>query len=290
MSKSRFRWNQFGNLTTAVELEEYLQREYEHGGYYHYTSLENIDKILASKTFWISNVQGFNDKAEIELFGEKQKNCYATCFSTGRNENLPLWYMYSGIDGKGGRIRLTKDKIRKMVCHGKYYLSTNKTDLNLLDLTGGNSIITFKDIVYFEKENEEKKNNHIDLKYNTMTNYGNVSTKEFEKYKKKNIGFYKYLIWYYEKETRLLVELKGEALDYIKKHPIKDKEERYVVKLSFGELEDVAKAIRIDLGPEITDVKTAVQDYQTINEYIFKTSNVSLSKYSGQVEMKLSRK
>ena len=36
MSKSTIEWNDFGKLKSANELTEYLQREYEHGGYYHY--------------------------------------------------------------------------------------------------------------------------------------------------------------------------------------------------------------------------------------------------------------
>jgi len=50
----------------------------------------------------------------------------------------------------------------------------------------------------------------VDLKYDTMTNHGNVSVEEYEKYKNHHLGFNKSLIWYYEK-TRLLIKLIGDV-------------------------------------------------------------------------------
>ena len=46
-------------------------------------------------------------------FDEPKCN-YSLCFSTGVNENLALWYLYSGMNGKGGRIRFTSNKVKKV--------------------------------------------------------------------------------------------------------------------------------------------------------------------------------
>ena len=66
--------------------------------------------------------------------------------------------------------------------------------------------VAFQNVMYYG----ENQHNGIDLKYNTMTNHA-IPKAEWEQYKEKHIGFCKDLIWYYEKETRLVVELIGEA-------------------------------------------------------------------------------
>lgn len=292
MSKSSIAWNKFGTLKNALDLEEYMQREYEHSGYYHYTTLQSIDNILGSKAFWLSSVQGFNDKKEIEFFGENANKYFSLCFSTGVNENLALWYLYSGVEGKGGRIKLTRTRIQKLIENSKYYLATDKRDLDEpielfepfkpFELTEKRYEYKFKDVIYF-KDGEKR----VDLKYNTMTNY-NISKDEFEKYKDENLGFYKYLIWYYEKETRLLVKLKGDAENYVKKHPLTGNE-HYIVKMSFGDLNDVIKSLKIDLGPEFDDIEK-IKEYKNIYNFLMNTSNVSKSDYSGQIKMNLKNK
>lgn len=286
MSKSSIAWNKFGTLKNALGLEKYMQREYEHSGYYHYTTLQSIDNILGSKTFWLSSVQGFNDKKEIEFFGENANKYFSLCFSTGVNENLALWYLYSGVEGKGGRIKLTRTRIQKLIENSRYCLAIKKKDsdelIELFELTEKDYEYKFKDVIYF-KDGEK----HVNLKYNTMTNY-NISKDEFEKYKDENLGFYKYLIWYYEKETRLLVELKGKAEEHVKKHSLTGNE-HYIVKMSFGDLNDVIKSLKIDLGPEFDDIEK-IKEYKNIYNFLMNTSNVSKSDYSGQIKMNLKNK
>ena len=185
MSKSSIAWNEFGTLKNALGLEKYMQREYEHVGYYHYTTLQSIDNILGSKAFWLSSVQGFNDKKEIEFFGENANKYFSLCFSTGVNENLALWYLYSGVEGKGGRIKLTKTGIQKLIENSRYCLAIKKKDsdelIELFELTEKDYEYKFKDVIYF-KDGEKR----VNLKYNTMTNY-NISKDEFEKYKDKTM-------------------------------------------------------------------------------------------------------
>ena len=74
-------WNQFGDLRTCAHLEEYLQgQEYRHGGYFHYTRLDTVDKILSGKTFWLSNVGGFNDMFDQQQFSKKMQFFFSLCF------------------------------------------------------------------------------------------------------------------------------------------------------------------------------------------------------------------
>lgn len=285
MSKSTIAWNRFGKLKSANELSEYLQREYEHGGYFHYTSLYTIDSILKNKTLWVSPVARLNDNLEKEQFGNDMDLYFSLCFSTGIHENLPLWYLYSGIDGQGGKLSLTKSKVSKLIKNGHYSLSTNNSNVHILDLTDDNFEIYFKDILYSAPKKGTK---YIDLKYNTMTNHDRITSSEFEHFKKLYGPFIKSLIWFYEKETRLLVKLKGNAAEYIRNHPLpSESNEYYVVKLSFSDIPDVVKSIKIGFAPEIDKLEETILKYENIRTFVYENSKVSLSDYQGQIKMSL---
>ena len=115
MSNYKIKWNQFSKIKTIDELTGYMHREYNHSNFFHYTKLCVIDSILEKNQIWASCVNGVNDLKDKIQFGDKvtQREYYTLCFSTGVHENLPLWYLYSGKDGKGGRIRFTSKMVKK---------------------------------------------------------------------------------------------------------------------------------------------------------------------------------
>lgn len=167
--KDKWNFNQFGELSSIEHLNEYLVREYRHTEYVHYTKLGVLDSILKSKSFWVSPVTEFNDKKDTEQFDEGRRY-YSLCFSTGTNENLALWYLYSGMDGKGAAISFDKKQIKKVVETTEYLLyecdNDKKPIRKICALNKENSEIKFKDVLYFKNERNEK----MFLKYNTMTN------------------------------------------------------------------------------------------------------------------------
>ena len=119
----KWKWNQFGELRTCHDLNTYLlNREYQHSNYFHYTKLDVVNSILKNREFWLSNVSEFNDTLDTEQFGPNPVPYFSLCFSTGIHENLPLWYLYSGVDGRGARIQATKSSIKKLVQNGSYAL------------------------------------------------------------------------------------------------------------------------------------------------------------------------
>ena len=284
---SEYKYSQFGTLKTTIELEEYMQRAYTHSGYYHYTTLNNINSILESKEFWLSSVTRFNDTVDTSAFGEDADLFFSLSFSTGVNENMPLWYLYSGTDGKGGRIRVPKSQICKLVREGRYYLSTNTTSICLKELNDTNSELMFKDVIYYKER--IGTNPCVDLKYNNLTNYSQISLDDFNLYKEKNKGFCKYIIWYYEKETRLVIKLKGDAKEYVENNKL-GKDENYVVKLSYEMIPKLKQSIKIDLAPEVTDIHRSIEGMDAIKSHIIETSNISKSMYSGQINMRLNRR
>lgn len=287
-SKQNIAWGQFGRISTNAELETYLAgREYGHGDYCHYTRLSIINSILEKKRFWMGCVSGFNDNLDSDQFGEEKKLYYSLCFSTGTNENLALWYLYSGMNGHGGRLRFTKSTIRDLINTASFSLwectregQQLKPVKEICTLERGTDIqLSFKDIIYSKTTGSE---NSVDLKYNTMTNH--IMTRdEFDQYKANNIGFNKGLIWYYEKETRLLAKIIGKTADIVQ-----NSSGEYVVMLTFDE--KMYKKIKLDFAPEVNDISEVIGDYKEIQNYIYATSHAKLSAYKGTLKMDLCKK
>lgn len=281
-------WNQFGKLQSCKDLEEYLiDREYQHSKYFHYTDLNAVDGILKNKGFWLSNVSRFNDTMDTEQFGAGPQPFFSLCFSTGIHENLPLWYLYSGVDGRGARIQLTSVGIRDLIQNGSFSLcrinGDHKADQIMLLKRGETMELTFRDVIYAHLQDKEGK---YALKYNTMTNY-QFTAKEFESYRSQHAGFCKGLIWFYEKETRLLVRLKGIAEAEWKQRIKTNPEDDLRVVLSFDK--SLYKRIKITLAPNISgeDIEPALKGKDGIVEFLKQTSFIQPSQYAGTVKMGL---
>lgn len=276
-------WKYFPYLKNANELEEYFNARISgHKEFFHYTTLKAINSILQNKYFCVSSVDRFNDKKDREQFGDsdEQKKYYSLCFTSGVNENLSLWYLYSGINGKGGRIGFTYNKLIKMIKECRFYLTEydyfnhipcgNKRLLKREDMQ-----IDFRDVLYSRNDANRE---YASLKYNTMTNYGNMPVTELNSYKTKHIGFNKPVIWYYEKESRLLIKLIGEAEKRIK--PKKS----YAV---LWELSDMyLKCMKIMCAPELTE-ESELKGYEAIEKFKMNTSRIEFSKNAGDVEMNI---
>lgn len=79
-------------------LESVLEnKEYSHGEYCHYTTLDTINKIIKGKSFMLGSANGFNDDCDKNQF-ENPKQSFALCFATGVSENLPMWQIYAGCN------------------------------------------------------------------------------------------------------------------------------------------------------------------------------------------------
>lgn len=198
------------------------------------------------------------------------------------------------------RISLTKAQVKKLIEESTYRLyelrkkAPEKTtegaskdasdeeplECMVMELERNKTMkVTFQDVMYYG----ENKHNGIDLKYNTMTNHA-MPKEEWKQYKEKHIGFCKDLIWYYEKETRLVVELIGEAKRKIE--PDKD----YVVVLKFSE--EVKRKLQLMFAPETgkADIDKIIDENAEIKQFVLNTSRVKLSDHAGKVKMNLCRK
>lgn len=288
MQANQWKWNQFGMLRTCQALNDYMSgREYGHTKYFHYTKLDVADSILKNRGFWLSNVSGFNDAKDIEQFGTRPVPFFSLCFSTGVNENLPMWYLYSGIDGKGARLQFTKLGIRELVegCRYSLWLFDGIRKVReIMPLENGKTMdIYFGDVIYAQEPTNEF---YCKLKYNTMTNY-QIPAIEYEKYREEHRGFQKGLIWYYEKETRLLIRLKGRAEEQWQQMlPLEEGKSIRIV-ASFDE--HLYKKIKVTLAPNITvqEMAAILDGKEEIYKLWTKSSFVQPSQYAGTVKMHL---
>ncbi len=276
-------WRKFPQLRTSEDFTCYFEgRAYHHTNYFHYTSLSTINSILTSNELWLGCLSTFNDTKEREAV-EDARNYYALCFSVGANENLPLWYLYSGIDGRGARIGIAPKIIRKLLKEATFVLKEKLSKKEVLDLAlEEGKTLKFQDVIYWK----DAKNGKVDLRYSTLMNYGNVSKKDFDDFRCKYQGFSKGLIWYYEKEARLLVKLPDEAVELINKEENKAKE--YVVALKFSE--KIRKSFKICLAPNIDRKELlTMKDCEKIIEFIIDSSRVDDSIYKGTIDFDFCR-
>ena len=102
----------FKELVSAQDYQQFFfdpGRANHHTFYYHYTTLTSVDNILKENGFRLLNLaETSNDEGEKQHSADEGDVLFSVCFATGTSENLPMWYLYSGPDGKGGRLGLSK--------------------------------------------------------------------------------------------------------------------------------------------------------------------------------------
>ena len=76
-------------------------------GFWHYTSENGANGILNEKMFRINNLSKMNDKNEEKLYGENKDCIFVLSFVNSDTEKIPMWYLYSGITGKGISLKVT---------------------------------------------------------------------------------------------------------------------------------------------------------------------------------------
>ncbi len=240
--------------------------------------LGNYRKIVETGELWLSSPKGFNDAID------RKSGDYGTftfCFSTGTAENLALWYLYSGVDGKGGRIRFTKNNVKRLKTACRLFLC-EKGEVcseNGIELEQGRDVeVDVRDVVYIDVN--DKKN--CVIRYNNETNcklpYG-----EYDVIKKSKKFFLKKTMWYHEKETRLVAELTREGRKLLKPNT------EYVIVLKLPN--NLRNKIKIEFAPECRrDSMEFLDKKPNIKAYMESTDNVNFSKFSGEVEMKLLEK
>lgn len=202
----------FKEMNSAEDINQLLSsKALNHTYYYHYSNIEGIEGILSGKTIWVSSMCFSNDATEHNRFGDDTYRYFQLCFSTGTTENLPLWFLYSGKNGRGMRITFPKKVINKLFLEDDIDIALVNVDTKerIKLIPDKNCKVYFKDVLYRKSEGKKYR-----LKYNTKVN-NEFPAEEMDKVYAENKGFVKEIIWFYEKETRLLVEVSEDIIDKV---------------------------------------------------------------------------
>lgn len=252
-----------------------------HTEYFHYTTLKNADSILNTKKLWLSPLsESANDLVEKEVYKSSGQQCFSACFSTGTSENLPLWYLYSGVDGQGVRIGLKKNSFSRLLKNANFLLSEYDSDNrcligNPMQLKCEDFKLVCRDILYVG--NDSKNKNAFRSKYNGQT-INNLHESEMDKIYHDYAKFIKGLIWFYEKETRIQVEIINDKL--------LDASKQYVVLL---DLNDVFQDISVRFAPEFEEITDNLLEANK-GLKTWTLAKIQKSEFSGQIKMNLKEK
>ncbi len=265
----------FCSLRTLNDLIDFFQgRANKHGKkYFHYTSVWAANKILTEGLLVFSS-DGFNDKTD----HDDKNNELCFCLATGDEENLPMWYFYAGVDGCGCRIKFTATKIRKIMDESEYILCIVNNNRQVVKEVatlqkGKNLKVDFRDVLYYKIVG-----NVVILKYNNRV-INDFPLEEFNISEIEKHVALKSLIWYYEKETRIIFTLTGQF-----------PKEKYAIRIKTPE--KFFNDINITFAPEVDETKFDEyrEAYPKINELFLKTSKVKFSQYKGTVKMDFLKK
>lgn len=203
----------------------------------HYTTLDSADKILKDNCFWMSKISETNDKNERKRY-QNESDTFLLCFCCSKTEQIPMWYLYSGINGKGVRLRFTAAKMRDFIRGIKtvnpIYLSENDNSENEhQELTIDEDFQLEYGWVYYQKYKNKET-----VKYrNSLYVINDVNKFEEGTGSSGKNFFIKDYEWNYEKEFRIIIKLKdSEKLKNLKKPPdkIEIKLDQKMIKLMFG--------------------------------------------------------
>lgn len=215
--------------------------------FWHYTSLYAVNEILKGKEFRISNINGMNDNEEKRIHEDNLNNTFCLCFCNSNTEKIPLWYLYSGISGRGAAIGLTPATMTSLISSVdciKAYKDKNCKDNDILEK--GKDFDIEYGWVYYRKG---KRKSQILYK---MKWYSLNDCKNFEK----DNYFIKSYPWEYEKEFRIIIH---------------NKTSKRYEKLGIN-IENIYEKLKLKLAPELSseDGLSLIEQYEEIKNFSLK--------------------
>lgn len=191
--------------------------------FWHYTKLDTVDKILEGGELHLSCMSETNDTGEMKL--HKDADMFnIICLCNSDSEKIPMWYLYSGVEGKGASIGFTPSTLMELIRS----IKTAKTD-------GGEEWEAGKDFdlmcgwVYYRKKEAPSQ-----VKYKGKW----YSVSDSDEFAKDNY-FVKDYPWEYEKEFRIIAI---------------NRTEKSASKVRIKIPDSVMKKLKIRLAPEMNDM------------------------------------
>ena len=173
--------------------------------FWYYTSMETAVSILTSNNVWVRSINEMNDKSEAELHSTDGSRIHALCFCNSSTEKIPMWYLYSGMLGKGISIGFTPGNLLDLLKSLQTVKGIDKETHNVFCLKKGEDFdLELGWIFYAVPSGRIKyKGKWFQLKDSLLSfTQGNYFVKDYP--------------WEYEKEFRLVFKNKTSfVLDHL---------------------------------------------------------------------------
>ncbi|RPF47330.1 DUF2971 family protein [Hydrogenoanaerobacterium saccharovorans] len=167
---------------------EMKRKAKDHNKYLHYTNLDSLAKILANKTFRLSELKLVNDPIESERVDSLYKNkIFTLCFCHEQNESIPMWKIYASNQNGVALLFENLDFLEQI----SNYILNDRWEVRECVLL---------DVLYVN--NLERLKKDFDFGGNSPSQVNTC------------LGFAKTKVWEYEQETRVRC-----YVDVVRKHP-----------------------------------------------------------------------
>ena len=203
-----------------------IAKDFSDRSFWYYTSLDGIYRIVGgeSKGFFASNLDVMNDVDEANSHRDEKNIVHALCFCCTENEKIPMWYMYSGVAGKGASLGVTPavmkefinslEKIYPVLQNNVEWDKPLKKDVDF-DLECG--------WIFYQDHQNKNYFNYRGKKFEVSS---------FDEFSKNNY-FIKKQFWLYENEFRIVIKNKS-GKEYEKLYLPLPKEKIENLKVMFG--------------------------------------------------------
>jgi len=201
--------------------------------YCHFTSVENAREILSTETFYLSKYSQMNDLAEAKIHSDETNDAFSLCFSNSEALNIPAFYLYGGIDGKGCKIQFTRAKLNEIINDCTVFY-VNKQNKKLRREVPKSAYSIYYDWIYYVSSN-----GYCDHKINGSKQFNGIEEALNELKKSNRHYFVKNPIWKYENEFRIVVAFNSKV-----------KYSRIAIEFN---ILDKDRGVSVVFGPETTE-------------------------------------
>lgn len=249
--------------------------------FYHYTSIDTLEKIFSSRSLCFTNLDLVDDLDEVETADLKKfgRFCYVSCWTKEEKESIPMWKMYTP-DMQGVRIKMNESPFKKYIIFPGQFANTEQiqTYINVAErdekelpyiLSTYPQMIevdyTEREELLYPKIKTENSNYKKEIVFENGKRKEVVTTNTTISYETKYLGAFKRKCWEFQKEWRYKIVLSPytyKELANCKNHEdqmqllqrLEDEKYKPTEERIFLELDDEAiSRMEILIGPRATD-------------------------------------
>ena len=180
---------------------------------YHYTSVDTLGKILSGKSILFRRLDCVDDVMEYTV-SEFAKYMFISCWTESKEENIPLWKMYTTDITNGIRISLPQEmfKTYSPIPNGRYVKNQISESLVPVDEILNSDYMVMPIDLSRDKENEIFFR-HIEYVRNPQIAVGKIKKTEYNGRNLYNVleinrlGRYKHKCWEFQQEVRFALTI-----------------------------------------------------------------------------------